>query len=798
MAGCAGLNSPDLQTLDREAENGPTDSAWIPGYHEEMDDFTDLDTSSLHGRRILLDPGHGGHFRGALGPAGLTEAEVNLGVAHYLRGMLEWAGASVHMTRTADIDFLTPADSTLSHDLAFRVSLADSLQPDVFISIHHNSTASQDPDINETQTYYPLGDDGASLDLARSIHRQLVRKLGIRPAKILPGNFHVLRHSPVPSVLGEPAMLSNPVMEGRLSLAASHELEAQAYFLGLLDYFRLGRPRWSASCGDTVTCGPRGPSGGISFHFVADSAPDPSAPGPDPSTFSVLLNGHPQGFDLSPDGRTLNWSPRMDLPHGSHRLEVRGGNLRGRATPVAVVTLDVGEGTTLLLDILQEGGPRGQQLLSWRTSRGVPADEGFLIGNRGTRLAIPPRTEGQFLLGPDVGDTAWKYQLRDEDTAVRAVIDSRGSLADGRELKLLTLGEEPVFAASRIPGTGWRRRLPAEFPRAGGSALVYQPGQEIWIEGRGVLPVVLPGDRRTGTMPPTSDLWRPTLLVPELFGRTIVLDPAGGGTVDEGRFPMGDRGSDWNLSTAIHLKALLEGAGAQVVLTRDGEIAPDARGKVLLEREHGAELFLTIGRVSSGDPPVVQHHPGSVLGERGARAVVQAFGALENLARGESYAYLLRHTSCPALEVRLPSPADAYEERWRGDRAYQLTQARALLLACAAVFGNDGTLPANLPPEQILAALPQRALSSGDGGIQNLSLAVWDGNFPWYPGRPDAGQSTWAGRNPNPTKTSHDEPGWPATGAIHTLEIHRQGNWQLWRVEITPRGYEMELILENR
>ena len=33
------------------------------------------------GRRIALDPGHGGFFRGALGVNGLTEAEVNLGVA---------------------------------------------------------------------------------------------------------------------------------------------------------------------------------------------------------------------------------------------------------------------------------------------------------------------------------------------------------------------------------------------------------------------------------------------------------------------------------------------------------------------------------------------------------------------------------------------------------------------------------------------------------------------------------------------------------------------------------------------
>ncbi len=95
--------------------------------------------SPLRGRRIVLDPGHGGFFKGAIGQNGLTEAEVNLGVALYLRGLLEWVGAEVFLTRTADYDFLTASDSTLASDLAFRSSFADSLQPDVFLSLHHNS-----------------------------------------------------------------------------------------------------------------------------------------------------------------------------------------------------------------------------------------------------------------------------------------------------------------------------------------------------------------------------------------------------------------------------------------------------------------------------------------------------------------------------------------------------------------------------------------------------------------------------------------------------------------------------------
>ena len=55
-------------------ETAPPD---IPGYRQLREEFGDLDFTPLRGRRIVLDPGHGGFFRGAVGPNGLSEAEVN-------------------------------------------------------------------------------------------------------------------------------------------------------------------------------------------------------------------------------------------------------------------------------------------------------------------------------------------------------------------------------------------------------------------------------------------------------------------------------------------------------------------------------------------------------------------------------------------------------------------------------------------------------------------------------------------------------------------------------------------------
>src|SRR5439155_9818645 len=112
-----------------------------PGYDRLADSLAMVDPSVFRGRRIALDPGHGGFFRGALGVHGLTEAEVNLGVATRLAALLEAHGATVLPTRDRDRDFLSPADSTLRSDLAERVRIANAFAPDLFLSIHHNADA---------------------------------------------------------------------------------------------------------------------------------------------------------------------------------------------------------------------------------------------------------------------------------------------------------------------------------------------------------------------------------------------------------------------------------------------------------------------------------------------------------------------------------------------------------------------------------------------------------------------------------------------------------------------------------
>ncbi len=300
-----------------------------PGYDRRVEPLKGVDVSALRGRRIVLDPGHGGRFPGSIGVNGLTEAEVNLGVALHLWGLLHDAGAEVLLTRTADTDFSTATDSSLRGDLERRMIKANAFDPDVFLSIHHTADAGGRNDRNETQTYYKLADTRASVDLADALHAHLKTNLGIEIDRLLPGNYYVLRNSNAAAVLGESSYLTNPDVESRLALAAKQRLEAVAYFLGLATYFRRGVPRVLATrvvpAMDAVTAG--GDARDASDRPWVVAAIDR-----DPGTVELAVDGAlvDSAQIVRRSGGELRWRPTQPFTDGRHvaqwTVRARGGN----------------------------------------------------------------------------------------------------------------------------------------------------------------------------------------------------------------------------------------------------------------------------------------------------------------------------------------------------------------------------------------------------------------------------------------------------------------------------------------
>ena len=760
----------------------------IPGFEGLREDLGAVDTSPLRGRRILLDPGHGGMFRGALGPNGLAEADVNLGVALYLRGMLEWAGAEVFMTRTSDHDFLAGTDSTLAADLAFRVFLADSLQPDVFLSIHHNSNPSYDPVINETQTYYPLGDQGVSRELAQAIHRHLAVNLEITPARLLPGNFHVLRNVSVPAVLGEPAMISNPVMAGRLSLAESHRLEAAAYFLGLREYFAGGSPRWSGAQSDTVRVPPRGPSPLLNWTFIPDDRPW-DAPGPDPASFILLENGKSVPFALSADGRTVSW--RTDPSDRPVLLELRGRNLQGRSMPVRRTLVQPEGSPAPRVKMVRETDPQGGAVLvDWESPGGSALPAGRLLWSGGFALEISPGASGSALVTqPGAFAAGESVDWAASDSPARSPCPSTEEfLPPPWRWRRLVLpdGSAPGLAA-------WRPRLGPPAPVCEARAVAVVPDLPLWLEAPGFLPLVdpAPGDSlAVRTVAAGERTWVLQPVLPRLASLTIILDPRGGGTVTDGVTSLGQRGADLNLETARQAELALRGAGANVVLARGGDSAPEDPDKVLLARRSGADLYLVIGRSSPGGRFAVRHYPGSPSGTAWAAAMAAALDPLteaqDSVVVGSGSDYLLRHTHCPALVVELPSPATPAQEIALASPHRARDEASALLIGIAGFLTGPDADIQTAEPAAVIGGIP------GAIPLAEVDHAVWDGNFLWAPRHGGGAGGGTLAENSLPSRSATR---WPAFGRRHLLEIQGSGGWQLWHLERTDRsGWQARLM----
>src|SRR5207245_3538430 len=78
---------------------------------------------------IVLDPGHGGHDKGALSRYG-SEKDFALDVARTLRPILQAKGLRVIMTREGD--YFVP--------LEVRAQIANAARNSIFVSIHFNDT----------------------------------------------------------------------------------------------------------------------------------------------------------------------------------------------------------------------------------------------------------------------------------------------------------------------------------------------------------------------------------------------------------------------------------------------------------------------------------------------------------------------------------------------------------------------------------------------------------------------------------------------------------------------------------
>jgi N-acetylmuramoyl-L-alanine amidase len=216
--------------------------------------------------RIVIDPGHGGHDTGTVGPHGLMEKDLCLDVALRLGKLIQQRipGAEVVFTRKDDT--FVPLEE--------RTAIANQERADLFLSIHANS--SPDHSARGIETYYlNFATSADAMEVAArenalsqsSIHelQDLIKKIAanekveeskelasdiqdslakrLRQASTAEKNrgvkkapFVVLIGANMPSVLSEISFISNPSDERMLKKPDQRQRVAEGLFYGVESY----------------------------------------------------------------------------------------------------------------------------------------------------------------------------------------------------------------------------------------------------------------------------------------------------------------------------------------------------------------------------------------------------------------------------------------------------------------------------------------------------------------------------------------------------------------------------------
>lgn len=231
-------------------------------------------------RVVVLDPGHGGHDPGAVGPKGLYEKNVVLDIALRTRDML---------SKEPDLEVFLTRDKDLFLPLEERTAIARNKDADLFVSIHVNASpnrnargietyllnwtndeeairvAARENDISvkkmkEKMEKYRNELDVILSDLSRDYKREESMKLASYVQNSLVSDvstvyrktanlgvkqalFYVLVGASMPSILAEVSFISNPEEEKLLSKESYRNMLAGSIASGIRAYFNAVRPQ---------------------------------------------------------------------------------------------------------------------------------------------------------------------------------------------------------------------------------------------------------------------------------------------------------------------------------------------------------------------------------------------------------------------------------------------------------------------------------------------------------------------------------------------------------------------------
>ena len=173
-------------------------------------------------RKVVIDAGHGGSDYGAI-RNGINEKDITLDVAKRVEALLKKEGYAVKMTRTSDVYV----------SLQGRCDISNAYDPDIFVSIHVNSSVR--PEITGIETHYYHQE---SMSLAQTLHSSLASNINSKNRGLFKSKFYVINHTTAPSILMEIGFISNDGERAQLVSEKRKQDTAKAIAEGVKNYFK--------------------------------------------------------------------------------------------------------------------------------------------------------------------------------------------------------------------------------------------------------------------------------------------------------------------------------------------------------------------------------------------------------------------------------------------------------------------------------------------------------------------------------------------------------------------------------
>jgi len=174
------------------------------------------------GRKVVVDPAHGGRDTGGRGQVSLLEKDIVLLIAGNLEKLLARAGALPVMTRKEDV-YLT---------LEERLGMARAAGADAYIGIHNHAG----PDKNVEGVFTLCKSDEKSRRLAELVQREVVKKLKASDRGVAV-NSELSPLGDIPGIEVEVLAITNLVEEVFLRGLTVRKRAAEGIFNGLVKFF---------------------------------------------------------------------------------------------------------------------------------------------------------------------------------------------------------------------------------------------------------------------------------------------------------------------------------------------------------------------------------------------------------------------------------------------------------------------------------------------------------------------------------------------------------------------------------